>query len=132
MGAAKKVLASTVHVDGTAYEAGTTPSAKVAELITNPKAWKGEATEPTPATQAAPPAAPASPADPPAASSEPAATAAPVGEPGSGDGLEAPPTTGKGSGKGPWAAYAAALGIDVPADADAAAIQALVADKNKA
>jgi hypothetical protein len=37
--AGKKVLATTVHVDGKVYAAGDSVPADVAKQITNPKAW---------------------------------------------------------------------------------------------
>ena len=37
-----KTLASTVHIDGTVYPAGSEPPADVAKRITNPKAWSAD------------------------------------------------------------------------------------------
>lgn len=127
MAAAERVLASTVHVDGAVYEAGASVPAEVAKLITNPKAWadgstlaasaSGEAEEKAAAEAKAKDEA------------EAAAKAAAEATSGSGSGgPEKPPVKGKGSGKEPWADYAKAVGISVPEEANAEAIQVLVAE----
>jgi hypothetical protein len=43
-----KKLAMNVYVNGTAYEAGSTPPKDVADQITNPKAWGADESDDSP------------------------------------------------------------------------------------
>lgn len=93
-----RALRRTVVSGGVSYPAGTTATAELSKLITNPRAWDGEddaqAPAPTPSQQ----------------QSE----------------AQEPPRGGAGSGESAWRAYAAHLGIDIPEDADRGDIIALV------
>jgi hypothetical protein len=54
---AGRKLATTVHVGGQVFEAGSTPPKEFADLITNPKAWGDEpdsGSSSTPAKRSAP------------------------------------------------------------------------------
>jgi hypothetical protein len=98
-------LKAFVHVAGTVYGPDDDVPPEVAVRITNPNAWEGGV--------------------PPSFDDED------DGSPGaSGAAAVEPPRSGPGSGKDAWAAYAAARGLEVPADADRAAIIAAV-DKAK-
>lgn len=109
--AAAKTLATTVHVTDEAgvvhiLEAGTSPTPDLAKLITNPKAWGGNAPAPD------------------GGSSDTGSGSGST----SGGKLEKPPAVGKGSSTDDWKAYAAQEGISVPDDAKKADIVALVTE----
>jgi hypothetical protein len=104
MSAAKqRVLATTVHVNGEVYEAGTSVPADVAELISNPKAW-ADGVE-------APAQDEASKSD----QGKEKADSAPV----------EPPRSGPGSGDKAWVTYGEAIGLDVSTGKKADIIAAL-------
>lgn len=94
-------LATWVVLDGTAYGPHSDLSAEQAARITNPLAW----------------------ADDPPASDEPAPATPDPGTPATSAAVPVPPPrAGKGSSVEAWAAFARLHHIEVPADADRAAI----------
>ncbi|MFG3710890.1 hypothetical protein [Micromonospora sp. NPDC047730] len=121
-------LASTVYVDGQAYGPNDRIPADVAARIRNPKAWEGgelpagvEASSPLRGPEPAQPttaSAQASGGD--AGATEQAAEPDAEGT-ATADGdsarIQAPPRAGAGSGADAWAAFAAANGVQVDADA---------------
>jgi hypothetical protein len=113
----QRALVSTVHVvDGGGlvhvYGPGDTVPAEHAKLITNPKAWGGDAPEPE-------------------VTEEQKQGSSDAGKQGTGEKppvkLEKPPVAGQGSGEKAWKAFADQEGIEYPADAKKDDIVALVA-----
>lgn len=146
-------LASTVHVhesDGQVviYGPGDEPTAAHAKLITNPKAWEGDAPakdsgsgESDAEKAAAAEKKTAAEADAKAeaeaadAKAKADAEAKQAEAKGATEGSEPvkPPAVGTGSGTAPWAEYAKAIGLSLPDDATKASImEAVTAHEAKA
>lgn len=111
-----RALRRTVVSGGVSYPAGTTATAELSRIVTNPRAWEGEDGKRSVAVSLD------ANVDSFAANMESAdASTAEVQE---------PPRGGAGSGETAWRAYAAHLGIEIPEDADRGDIIALVDARN--